>query len=91
LTAEAGVVSTGTWTLAQARAKFGAVVDKALKEGRQIITRNGRTVVVVVSAEEWDRKTREAGTLADFFSASPLRNSGIQVPRMKGGMRKIDL
>jgi PHD/YefM family antitoxin component YafN of YafNO toxin-antitoxin module len=49
--------------------------------GPQTITRNGRTAVVVVDAEEWERKTRRTGNLADFFAASPLRNSGLEVKR----------
>jgi predicted oxidoreductase len=30
-----------------------------------------------VSADEWERRTRRAGSLADFFAASPLRGSGV--------------
>jgi len=84
-------MSAGTWTVAEAKAKFSEVVDKAQKKGPQTITKNGRTAVVIVSAEEWERKTRRVGTLADFFAASPLRGSGLQIPRMKGGVRKVDL
>jgi prevent-host-death family protein len=31
--------------------------------------------------EEWERKTQRQGTLADFFAASPLRDSGLEVER----------
>jgi hypothetical protein len=34
---------------------------------------------VVVSAEEWERKTKRMGTLAKFFASSPLRASGLKV------------
>jgi prevent-host-death family protein len=34
------------------------------KEGRQKITRHGEPAAVVVSAEEWKRKTRRKGNLA---------------------------
>jgi hypothetical protein len=51
----------------------------------------GRRAAVVVSAEEWERKTRRSGSLADFFSASPLRASGLSVRRSKDKLRKTDL
>jgi len=46
-------MSAGTWTVAEAKAKFSEVVDKARVNGPQTITKNGRTAVVVVSAEDW--------------------------------------
>jgi prevent-host-death family protein len=80
-----------TWTVAQAKAKFSEVIDRAMTEGPQTVTRKGRTAVVVVDAAEWQRKTERVGTLADFFARSPLRGSGLKLPRRKGRLRKIDL
>ena len=80
-----------TWTVAEAKAKFSEVIDEARASGPQTITRNGRVAAVVVSAEEWERKTRRVGTLADFFAASPLRGSGLKVPRRKDGPRGTGL
>jgi prevent-host-death family protein len=79
------------WSVAQAKARFSEVVDRALKEGPQAITRNGRPVVIVVSVEEWSRKTGRKGTLAEFFAASPLRGSGLEIERARGGMRAVEL
>jgi hypothetical protein len=47
--------------------------------------------VVVVAAEEWERKAQRQGTLADFFAASPLRESGLEIERPQDGPRDIDL
>jgi len=80
-----------TWTVAEAKAKFSEVVDKARTDGPQTITKNGRTAVVVVAAEEWERKTRRPGNLAEFFASSPLRGSGLKVRRSKERPRKLDL
>jgi hypothetical protein len=44
-----------------------------------------------VAAEEWDRKTKRKGDLAEFFASSPLRGSGIKIKRPTGGLRKADL
>jgi prevent-host-death family protein len=84
-------MATQSWTVAQAKAKFSEVLDRAMAEGPQTITRRGRTAAVVVDAEEWSRKTKRVGTLADFFAASPLRNSGLKLQRPKGRIRKINL
>jgi len=62
-----------------------------LKKGPQIITRHGRKAMAVVAAEEWERKTQRQGTLADFFVASPLRNSGLALERFQDGPRDLDL
>jgi prevent-host-death family protein len=84
-------MATDSWTIAEAKAKFSEVVEKARSDGPQTITRHGRTAVVVVAAEEWDRKTKRIGNLAEFFTSSPLRESGIKVSRRKDKARKVDL
>jgi prevent-host-death family protein len=84
-------MSIGTWTVAEAKAKFSEVIEKARTSGPQTITKNGRTAVVVVSAEEWERKTRRPGNLAEFLAESPLRGSGLEAPRTKDGPRKVEL
>jgi len=79
-----------TWTVAQAKAKFSEVIDRAISEGPQTVTRKGRTAVVVVDAEEWDRKTKRVGTLAEFLANSPLREGGLRLPR-RTRPRKVEL
>jgi prevent-host-death family protein len=84
-------MSAHTWTVAEAKAKFSEVIDKAQSDGPQTITRNGRTTAVIVAAEEWEKKTKRTGSLADFFAASPLRGSGVQIKRLRGRVRKVEL
>ena len=79
------------WTVAEAKAKFSEIIERAVSEGPQTITKHGRTAAVVVAAEEWERKTKRAGTLAEFFAASPLRGSSLKVRRFKAQPRKICL
>src|SRR5216684_1331306 len=71
------------WTVAEAKAKFSEIIQRAMSEGPQTITRKGRTAAVVVGADEWQRKTKRVGNLAEFFAASPLRGSGLKVRRLK--------
>jgi prevent-host-death family protein len=84
-------MDTGIWTVAEAKAKFSEVIDKAQKVGPQTVTKHGHTAVVVVSADEWERKTRRKGNLATFFAESPLPGSGLDRSRVKDGPREIDL
>ena len=84
-------MSESSWTVAEAKAKLSEVMEKAQTSGPQRITRHGKEAVVVVSAAEWERKTKRKGSLAEFLLASPLRGSGLDVERLEHGPRKIDL
>jgi prevent-host-death family protein len=79
------------WTLASAKAHLSEVVNRALSEGPQTITRHGHKAVVVVSAEEWERKTKRKGSLVEFFANSPLRGSGLDIERIKGRVGPVGL
>lgn len=85
------VMSSQSWTVAEAKAKFSEIIERAMSEGPQTITRNGHTAAVLVGAEEWQRKTKRVGNLAEFFAQSPLRQSGLKIRRLKGPPRKTDL
>ena len=84
-------MSTHTWTVAEAKAKFSGLIGKAQSQGPQKITKHGRTTAVLVAAEEWERKTRRKGSLADFLAASPLRGSGVRIKSFPIRLRKVDL
>ena len=83
--------ATDIWSVAEAKAKFSEVIERAKHEGPQTVTKNGRDAVVVVSAEEWKRASVRKGNLADFFHNSPLRGSGIDLERDKTPPRDIEL
>ena len=85
------LMSSETWTVAEAKAKFSEVIERAMADGPQTITRNGRTAAVIVGADEWQRKTKRVGNLAEFFAQSPLRESGLKIRRIKDRPRKINL
>jgi prevent-host-death family protein len=79
------------WTIAEAKARFSELVESARSGSPQTITRNGRKAVVVVSVEEWERKTRRSGNLAEFFAESPLRGAELRIERLKDRPRKVEL
>jgi prevent-host-death family protein len=84
-------LSTHTWTVAEAKAKFSELIEKAKSEGPQKITKHGRTAAVIVAAEQWKEKSQRKGSLAEFLMASPLRGSGIKIKRLRGGLRRVEL
>jgi prevent-host-death family protein len=79
-----------TWQIKDARANFSALVDKAITEGPQIVTRNGKKAVVVVSAEEWLRRERHHLDLVEFFANSPFRDETIEIERQRDYPREIE-
>jgi len=84
-------MGTHTWTVAEAKAKFSRLIDKAKSEGPQKITKHGRTAAVVVAADEWEKKSQRKGNLAEFLRSSPLRGSRLKVKRLPIRLRGIEL
>jgi antitoxin Phd len=63
----------GDWQLQDAKANLSQVVNKALEEGPQRITRHGRAAAVLVSERDFERLVaRKRDSLVDFFARSPL-------------------
>lgn len=84
-------MSTHAWTVAEAKAKLSEVLEKAQSEGPQTITRRGRTAAVIVAADEWERKTKRRGNLAEFFAASPFKGSRAKIKRLSIQLRKAHI
>jgi prevent-host-death family protein len=82
---------TTSWKIKDARANFSELVDRAVREGPQLVTRNGKKAVVIVSAEEWERRNRRRGDLVEFFANSPLREEGLTIDRLTDYPRDIEL
>jgi prevent-host-death family protein len=80
-----------SWAVAEAKARFSALIAAAVSNGPQTVTRNGKGTVVVVSLAEWERKSRRTGNLAEFFAGSPLRGSRLKIERVNDAPRAIRL
>ncbi|PZR85701.1 MAG: prevent-host-death protein [Stutzerimonas stutzeri] len=80
-----------TWTVANAKARFSELIDKAKSDGPQMVTRNGKPAAVLVSAEEWEKKTAPKGTLLEFLRNSPLRGADLDLSRLTDQPRDIEL
>jgi prevent-host-death family protein len=80
-----------SWKVAEAKARFSELIDRALHEGAQEITRHGRRAVVVVAAREWDRRATRQESLVEFLDSSPLRGSGLEIKRLRDRPRPVEL
>jgi prevent-host-death family protein len=56
-----------TWQLQEAKAKFSQLVQKALDEGPQTVTRHGKEVAVLLSADDY-KKLQRPGVLETLMS-----------------------
>jgi prevent-host-death family protein len=82
------------WQLQEAKAHFSEVFRLARERGPQRVTKHGREAVVILPAEEYARLARpetRKGSLSEFFAASPLRGSGIDLDRPREFGRAIKL
>ncbi|HEX5406382.1 MAG TPA: type II toxin-antitoxin system Phd/YefM family antitoxin [Pseudonocardiaceae bacterium] len=79
------------WSVADAKAHLSELLDQAIHDGPQAITRRGEQIAVVVSIEEWQRQANRSGSLAEFFAESPLRDSELEISRIDAPARDIAL
>lgn len=79
------------WQLQEAKSKFSELVERALANGVQIVTRRGRKTVVILPFEEYERLSRRTSSLAQFLLASPLAGSELNVERDKREPRSIEI
>jgi prevent-host-death family protein len=61
-----------SWQMQAAKARLSEVVKQAQASGPQDITLHGRSVAVVLSREDFERLSGQAGSLLDFMQRSPL-------------------
>lgn len=78
-----------TWNLAEAKNKLSEVVNLALTEGPQTITRR-KDAVVVVSAAEYAELTGRRRSFKDFLTSGPSFEE-VDLERDKTPMRDIEL
>jgi len=56
-----------SWQLQQAKAKFSDLVQKAIDEGPQTVSRHGKDVVVVLSAQQYALMQKRQIDLKDLL------------------------
>ena len=59
------------WQVQEAKQRFSALVQRALEDGPQTVTRRGEPVVVVISAAEYRRLTGSGDDFTAFLLNGP--------------------
>jgi antitoxin Phd len=72
---------THTWQLQEAKNRFSRVVENALNDGPQIITKRGVEVAIVLSYAEYQKMLATRQRLSDFFRESPLAGIDLDLTR----------
>jgi prevent-host-death family protein len=67
------------------------LVDRAITEGPQFVTRRGRSVAVVLSVESYARTLRPKEPLVDLLLRPELRPLGKLIDRPRAADRDVDL
>jgi prevent-host-death family protein len=87
-------VPKARWQLQVAKARFSELFRRARSEGPQLITRQGKEGVVMISDEEYERlvgKAHQPKSLLQFFRESPFAGVDLDLERAKDEGRDIEL
>jgi antitoxin Phd len=80
-----------SWQLQDAKNKFSNLVERAQKNGPQVVTKHGKDAVVVLSIDEYKKLIKPKTNLVKFFQSSPLGNEDLDLTRSKEIPRDIEL
>ena len=78
------------WQLQMAKARFSELFRCARSEGPQLITRQGKEGVVMISEEQYDQlvgRSYQPKSLVRFFRESPLGGVELDLERAKDDVR----
>lgn len=77
------------WQIQQAKARFSELIERALKEGPQTVTRRGKPVAVIMRAEHYRRLRAGGKSLKALLAAAPLE--GVEITRSRDTGRAVNL
>jgi prevent-host-death family protein len=84
------------WSLHDAKNRFSAVVDAALRQGPQMVTRRGRPAVTVLATAEYEGLRKAAAASRPDFRNHPLAippadgSAENDIPRARASPRAVD-
>lgn len=77
------------WQIQEAKARFSEMVERALKEGPQTVTRHGKPVAVLVPVGEYRRLRTRGKSLKALLAAAPLE--GVEIRRSRETARIVEI
>jgi len=75
------------WQLQEAKNKLSQVVEEAISNGPQVITKRGVEAVIVLSYAEYQKMILSQKPLSVFFQESPLAEETLDLSRNRSGLR----
>ncbi len=75
------------WQLQEAKNKLSQVVEEAISNGPQVITKRGVEAVIVLSYVEYRKMISLQKPLSVFFQESPLAQQTLDLSRDRSGLR----
>jgi antitoxin Phd len=83
-------MSTRSWPVQDAKARFSELLDACVTDGPQIVTRRGEETAVLVSRAEWQRLSHAAKpSLKDLLLTDYGRTDLTLLSRGRGRRRPI--
>ena len=79
------------WPLQEAKNKLSEVIDRAATRGPQVVTRHGKRVAVIVSAQEFDRMRGAGSSLWRYLRAAPTAGMRLRFERDRSPGRAVKL
>ena len=72
---------TTTWQLQDAKNRFSEVVERAMKDGPQTVTRHGKPAVIIISAADYEKSQASRKSLIELLRECPEDLGEIVRPR----------
>ena len=79
------------WALQDAKNRFSEMINHAIREGPQVITRRGEETAVLLSMQDYRVLAEPEGNLVDFLRSSPLIGHDLKCDREDDYGREIEL
>ncbi len=78
------------WQLQTAKSRFSKVVERAMSGRPQLVTKNGKPAVYIISVENYE-KLKGRKSLKETLLSSPHKNLKLSVDRQKDFGRTTEL
>ena len=80
---------TKSWQLQEAKNHFSEVVERAIKDGAQTVTKHGKPAVMIISVEDYQKTISPRKSLIQLLRECPENLADIIGPRSKEPARTV--
>lgn len=79
-----------TWQIQEAKSHFSEVVDLAITQGAQMVTRRGNEVAVILSVKDYEQISGKKSNLLDTLLNAP-KSEDLNIARSSESIRDLVL